>query len=231
MGEAHRRPILARLFELVIFDCDGVLVDSEPVTCGVMAVALTEIGLAKTTAQCMRDYVGMWWPDVVERVEDELGRPLPDGFTEEYRRRQNAALAAECSPVAGAVEALDLVEAAGAETCVASNGPHSKMEVTLGACGLLERFAGRIFSAADVARGKPAPDLFLHAAAATGHDPAACAVVEDSPLGIEAARAAGMSALGFSADSDPAALEAAGAVAFDSMRRLGELLGARNDGH
>ena len=89
----------------------------------------------------MRDYIGMWWPDVVALVEAELGGELPAGFTEEYRRRQTEALATQCEAVPGAVAALDRVEAAGAATCVASNGPHAKMEVTLGSCGLADRFA------------------------------------------------------------------------------------------
>lgn len=211
----------------MIFDCDGVLVDSERVTCAVMAAALSEVGLAKTTDECMRDYIGMWWPEVVALVEAELGGELPPGFTEEYRRRQTEALATQCEAVPGAVAALDRVEAAGAATCVASNGPHAKMEVTLGSCGLADRFARRIFSAADVDRGKPAPDLFLYAAAALGHDPAACAVVEDSALGIAAARAAGMAAFGFG----PAASRAAGATGFDSMLQLPALLERTSAGH
>jgi HAD superfamily hydrolase (TIGR01509 family) len=228
MGEAHGRPILARLIELVIFDCDGVLVDSEPITCAVMAQALSEIGLPKTSADCMRDYVGMWWPDVVALVEAELGRELPARFTEDYRERQIGALAAGVVPVPGAVEALDAITVS---SCVASNGPAEKMRVTLAGCGLLDRFEGRIFSAFEVERGKPAPDLFLHAADSLGFEPARCAVVEDSPLGIEAARRAGMTALGLSGDAGSAALAAAGAITFDSMLALPDLLGRAGDGH
>ncbi len=146
----------------MIFDCDGVLVDSEPITCSVMAACLTEIGLPMTTEQCMRDYVGSWWPDVVEDVEAKLGHALPEGFTEQYRARQNAALAEGVEPVAGVVEMLDRISGA---ICVASNGTATKMEITLASAGLAERFEGRIFSANEVERGKPAPDLFLHAAA------------------------------------------------------------------
>ena len=215
--------MLARLFDLVIFDCDGVLVDSEPVTCRVMAAVLTEIGLPKTTADCARDYVGMWLPDVVAKVEAELGGELPDGFTETYRIRQNEALANECELVPGAADALDRVTA---DVCVASNGPPEKMRITLGRCGLLDRFDGRIFSAADVGRGKPAPDLFLHAAERMGHDPGRCAVIEDSPLGIEAAQAAGMAAFGYAGHADAAALAAAGAATFDSMHDVPGLLGS-----
>lgn len=206
----------------MIFDCDGVLVDSEPIACAVLAESLSEIGLPTTAEDCMRDYVGLWWPDCVAMIEARLGAPLPDGFTERYRQRQSAALAAGVEPVAGVVEALGRIPVAG---CVASNGPPEKMAVTLARTGLLARFDGRVFSAAEVGRGKPAPDLFLHAAARMGCEPAACVVIEDSPLGIEAALAAGMGALGFSGDRDPGPLRAAGAETFAEMRRLPELLG------
>ena len=216
----------------MIFDCDGVLVDSEPVTCAVMAEALSEIGLPTTAEECMRDYVGRWWPDCVEIIEAKLGHELPAGFTARYRERQNAALAAGVEPVTGVAEALDRVTVA---VCVASNGPLEKMRITLGAAGLLERFEGRMFSAADVERGKPAPDLFLHAAKAIGVAPSDCAVVEDTPLGIEAARAAGMGAFGFSPHGDGTALAGAGAVIFDSMQRIPAVLGLDRgpptDGH
>lgn len=207
----------------MIFDCDGVLVDSEPITCAVMAACLTEIGLATTTEDCMREYVGGWWPDVVDSIEAKHKETLPDGFTEQYRARQNAALAEGVEPVAGVIEALDRIPLT---ICVASNGPAAKMEITLAAAGLAERFEGRIFSAAEVERGKPAPDLFLHAAATMGVEPTACAVVEDSPLGIVAARAAGMAAFGYTGHAGAEALAADGAVTFDSMAELPELLGS-----
>lgn len=206
----------------MIFDCDGVLVDSEPIACSVLAESLGEIGLATTVEDAMRDYVGRWWPDCVELIERRLGAPLPDGFTERYRERQSAALAAGVEPVDGVVEALERIPVA---TCVASNGPPEKMRVTLGRTGLLQRFEGRVFSAEEVERGKPAPDLFLHAAASMRRAPSRCLVVEDSPLGIEAALTAGMAALGFSGDRDPEALRAAGAETFAEMRSLPELLG------
>ncbi len=206
----------------MIFDCDGVLVDSEPITCAVMAACLTEIGLSTTTEQCMADYVGSWWPDAVADIEAKLGHPLPDGFTEQYRARQNAALAEGVEPVAGVVEVLD--QLAGTPICVASNGTHTKMEITLASAGLAERFQGRIFSATEVERGKPAPDLFLHAATTLGAEPAACAVVEDSPLGIEAALAAGMAAFAYTGHVEASILAAAGAITFEAMAELPALL-------
>lgn len=225
------------MFELVIFDCDGVLVDSEPISNRVLAECLTEIGLPTSAEQSMQTYMGRWWPEILELAGERLGRELPEDFTEVYRRRQFDALAAGVGPVSGVVEALDRIALPG---CVASNGRPEKSELTLARCGLLERFRGRVFSAHDVQRGKPEPDLFLHAAARLGAAPRRCAVVEDSVLGIRAARAAGMAAFGFcgheySSDNTRAALAAAGALPFDEMSELPELLaqgpGARPAGH
>ena len=214
----------ARSPELVIFDCDGVLVDSEPATCVVMAELITEAGLTTTPEEVMRDYVGQWWPDSQAQIAERLGRPLPANFEAEYRRRQDEALGAGVDPVEGVVEVVDLIEAEGIKTCVASNGPHEKMAITLAGAGLDERFRGRIFSAADVPRGKPAPDLFLHAAREMGVDPAACLVIEDSPLGVVAARTAGIATLGFQGHADAERLASAGAVPFAAMSELPGLL-------
>ena len=213
------------MFELVIFDCDGVLVDSEPITCRVLATALSEIGLPSAPEDC-HEYIGTWWPDAVAMIEAKLGGPLPSGFTESFRSRQRAELARSVEPVDGVVEVLDRIEA---RTCVGSNGPREKMEVTLGRCGLLERFEGRIFSAYDdgVEAGKPAPDLFLHAARSLAVEPAACAVIEDSALGISAARAAGMAAFGFSANGETTALREAGATVVAEIGELPRILGSQ----
>lgn len=212
--------------ELVIFDCDGVLVDSEPATCEVMAELITELGLPKSAADCEREYVGQWWPDSEARIAAELGRPLPPGFEAEYRRRQDAALSAGVDPIPGVVAAVDRVEADGLATCVASNGPHEKMAITLGGAGLAERFEGRIFSSADVAAGKPAPDLFRHAAAGMEVRPEACVVVEDSPLGALGASRAGMPVLGFRGHAGAGALAAAGAIPFERMDEVPGLIRA-----
>ncbi|MDQ3571229.1 MAG: HAD-IA family hydrolase [Actinomycetota bacterium] len=218
----------ARTPEVVIFDCDGVLVDSEPATCRVMAEVITEAGLPTTPEDCMREYVGQWWPDSEAKIAELLGRPLPADFEREYRRRQDEALGAGVEPVDGVIDVVDLVEASGLKACVASNGPHEKMAITLRGAGLDGRFHGRIFSSADVRAGKPAPDLFLHAAHEMGVDPAACLVVEDSPLGVIAARTAGMVVLGYQGHADAEALAAAGAVPFATMAELPGLLGLRS---
>jgi len=208
----------------VIFDCDGVLVDSEPIANRVLAAALSEVGLATTVESSMRDYMGRSWAACVEIFEQRLGRPLPGDFEERFWVRAEAALRAELRPVPGIHEALALIPT---PTCVASSGRPEKMLITLGMTGLLPLFQGRIFSAVDVARAKPWPDLFLHAAARMGAAPATCAVVEDSPRGVEAGVAAGMRVLGFAARTDASALANAGAEVFYDMRELPERLGVR----
>ena len=201
----------------VIFDCDGVLVDSEPTSNRVLAEVLTEIGLPTTTEQSLSAYMGKSWVSILELIEERMGRPTPADLTEIYRERCDVALAT-VEPVAGIREVLDTLAL---PSCVASSGPHAKMAVTLGVTGLLERFEGRIFSAADLpdGRGKPAPDLFLHAAREMGFDPATTAVIEDSGPGCEAGRAAGMRVFAYRLDADAA-------TRFDDMRELPRLLAA-----
>ncbi len=207
--------------ELVIFDCDGVLVDSEPIWNRTLAEALTEIGLPTTEESAMRDYMGLSWAAAFERFAAQLGRPLPPDFEPRFWARAEAAQRAELQPVPGVHVALARMTT---PTCVASSGRIDKMRITLGLTGLWEHFEGRIFCAADVPRAKPFPDLFLHAAARMGAAPSACAVVEDSPRGVEAGVAAGMRVLGYAARTDAAELARAGAEVFADMRLLPDLL-------
>ena len=207
----------------VIFDCDGVLVDSEELSCGVLAEALTEAGLPTTTEEAIARHMGSSMASVVAEVEGRLGRALPERFVDDYYERMKAAFARELRPVPGILEALDRIDV---PACVASSGPHHKIRFTLAHTGLLERFDGRIFSVADVSRGKPAPDLFLHAAARMGFDPARTVVVEDSPRGVEAGVAAGMAVLAYADHASPDALAAAGGRVFTDMRELPELVSA-----
>ncbi len=207
--------------ELVIFDCDGVLVDSEPIWNRVLAEALSEIGLPTTEQSAMRDYMGLSWPTAFERFAARRGRPLPLEFELRFWARAEAAQRAELRPVAGVHEALARIAT---PTCVASSGRLDKMRITLGLTGLWERFEGRIFCAADVPRAKPFPDLFLHAAARMGAAPEGCVVIEDSPRGVEAGVAAGMRVLGYAARSDAGELARAGAEVFADMRILPELI-------
>jgi HAD superfamily hydrolase (TIGR01509 family) len=209
--------------ELVIFDCDGVLIDSERLAIKVDVVALRELGWPLSEAEVIARFVGRSDREGRQVIEEHLGRKLPTGWTEQVQQQYRQAFAAELTPVDGVVEALDRIAL---PTCVASSATHEHLRYTLSLTGLYERFAGRIFSADDVAAGKPAPDLFLHAASEIGADPAGCVVVEDSRPGVEAARAAGMRALAFAGGLTPAErLQGPGTVVFDDMRELPGLLG------
>jgi HAD superfamily hydrolase (TIGR01509 family) len=188
MGGATGRP---EGIGLVVFDCDGVLVDSERLTVRVEARLLAELGWPVTEAEIVERFVGRSNAVMLAEIEAQLGRPVPE-WTELYTAAQQVAFEAELVPVDGVVAVLDELDGWGVPTCVASSGTHDKMAVTLGLTGLWARFDGRIFSATEVAHGKPEPDLFLHAADRMGVVPAECVVVEDSPYGVAAARAAGM---------------------------------------
>jgi HAD superfamily hydrolase (TIGR01509 family) len=210
--------------QLVIFDCDGVLVDSERLAVRVEAAVLAELGWPLSQAEVVERFMGRSQAFMAQAILDRLGRRLPDDWQDRLDRRYRAAFDAELAPVDGIVEALDRIAT---PTCVASSGSHEMLRHTLGLTGLYQRFEGRIFSASEVAEGKPAPDLFLHAPARLGAEPAACAVVEDSRYGVEAARAAGMRAFGYTGGLTPAGrLAGPGTVLFDDMRRLPDLLAA-----
>ena len=167
--------------KLVIFDCDGVLVDTERIAVRVDALVLARIGWPLTEAEIAERFVGHSDDYMRGEIEKHLGRAIAPDWDAEYRHLYREAFDAELAPVAGIVEALDRIRT---PTCVASSGSHEKMRYTLGKTGLYARFSGRIFSADEVSRGKPAPDLFLHAAARMGVAPADCAVVEDSAAGV-----------------------------------------------
>jgi HAD superfamily hydrolase (TIGR01509 family) len=214
---------------LVIFDCDGVLVDSEPLSNTCFARALRREGLDWSVEETMRRLMGRSMKSCMEIVERELGRSLPADFVDKLQAETMQIFHdAPLQPVAGVAAAIDAIEAAGAATCVASSGGLDKMRVTLGLTGLWDRFEGRIFSATEVPRGKPFPDLFLHAALRMNRQPFDCTVVEDSLPGIQAARAAGMRAMAYvgASHSDGAALALAGGRPFDAMAELPALVGA-----
>jgi len=219
---------MPRSVELVILDCDGVLVDSEPIAARVMAEALSEIGYPVTAADCIDRYTGISMAAVTAMIEDDWGRPLPEGFVDEVRRRDFDAFAAELKPIAGIESVLDGLKIA---KCVASSGAPEKIRLTLTVTGLIWHFEPHLFSARDVAHGKPAGDLFLYAAREMGAKPESCVVIEDSGAGVQAGRAAGMCVLGFTGGGHAgprmtAPLEEAGADAvFDHMEDLVSLIG------
>lgn len=179
---------------LLILDNDGVLVDSEPVANRILAALLTEYGDPITYDEAVARYMGTSLAHVREVVEAKLHRALPADFERRYHDELFARLRSELTSVPGVEAALDAIDL---PTCVASSGTHERIELTLKTVGLYDRFAGRIFSAQDVERGKPFPDLFLHAAERMGTEPTDAIVVEDSPYGVEAAKAAGMTVVGY----------------------------------
>ncbi len=210
---------------LVIFDCDGVLVDSEPIAVRIDVEMLAEAGVTMSAEEVIERFVGRSPEVIVAETEARIGRRLPDGWFERTEARIREAYATELRPVAGIAEALEKIVD---PVCVASSSGHDNLRYKLELTGLYERFAGHIFSAAEVANGKPAPDLFLHAASRMGFPPGDCVVIEDSRYGVEAARAAGMDALGYAGGvTSRDVLEGPRTVVFDDMRTLPELLARR----
>jgi HAD superfamily hydrolase (TIGR01509 family) len=211
-------------YDLVIFDNDGVLVDSEPLSNTILAGYLTELGHPTSYEDSLRDYMGAALHRVHDVVLERTGQRLPAEFDTTYQGRVFDAFERELRPVEGVAVVLEKLAADGVPYCLASSGSHERIRVALRTTGLYPRFGERrIFSSQDVGRGKPAPDLFLHAAAAMGVAPERCVVVEDSPLGVQAAQAAGMDVLGFTAMT-PARRLAGATALFGSMAELPGLL-------
>lgn len=197
----------------VIFDCDGVLVDSERLMNREFSAMLNDLGLPYTAEETTHTFMGRSMKSCMEIVQAQLGRPVPDGFLADLDRRAYAVFAEHLQPVDGIELLLNALDECGTPYAVASSGSHDKMHTTLGVTGLLPRLTGRITSATEVAHGKPAPDVFLLAAARLGVAPKDCVVIEDSLLGIQAALAAEMRVIGFAAMVAPDEMRAAGATA------------------
>jgi len=215
-------------YTLTIFDCDGVLVDSEDAANRVMVDMLAGIGFEIGLADCMARFVGKSMTTVQAEVEAETGRAFPPGWPEAIRARTIETFQRQrVAAIPGVREAVAAHRAAARPYCVASSGRVEKMQATLGGAGLLALFSDVLFSATLVERGKPAPDLFLHAAGVMGHPPAACVVVEDGLPGVQAAVAAGMRVCAYAAApyADAAAYAALGAEVFTDMGALPGLLG------
>ena len=210
---------------LVIFDCDGVLVDSEPIAARMTALSVSELGWEMTAELAKSEFLGDTHQNIVKRVEQRIGHSVPPGWVERSQARLFETLERELKPVAGVREAIATLMAAGVTLAVASQGSHEKMQITLRVTGLLPFFAGRIFSATQVARPKPAPDLFLLASASLGVSPSDSVVVEDSTRGVKAALAAGMRCFGYTASVGRDAIIEAGAQPIDDLALLPALLG------
>lgn len=217
--------------ELIIFDCDGVLVDTEPVTNRLLAETLTELGWPVTTEESIERFKGRDLHVIRAEAEAVVGRALP-GLLDDYRARMFAAF--ECEPIAvidGAHELLDVLDGAGTHArCVASNGPQNKMQASLASAGMLGRFdhegEARIYSAYDIEVWKPEPDLFLHAAKRMGCAPKDTVVVEDSSSGVVAANRAGMRVIGLAGLTPAESLVEAGAThVISSMHELVRAVG------
>jgi HAD superfamily hydrolase (TIGR01509 family) len=217
-------------WQLIIFDCDGVLVDSEPISNRIMAEVLTENGLPMTLKACYEHFMGRNMNDCVRILATRFGHTVTATFVDNVRQRTLDALREEIEPIPGIAAALGQIQV---PVCVASSGQLMKMRTTLHLTGLLHHFEDRLFSAAEMARGKPHPDIFLHAAEALGAEPGACAVIEDSPAGVQAGIAAGMTVFGYAALTDAGKLSAAGARTFTDMKFLPGLLawGSRSGKH
>ncbi len=225
-GMTAREVLVARRepLGLVIFDCDGVLVDSEPVANRVVSEFVTAAGWAMTAAACEERFIGLNLEAMVPLIEAELGRALPGDWVMQLTERLVEVLEVESVPIWGAIGALRGVTGLGLPWRVASNSSHQEMRAKFGCIGIGDLVAGRVHSYTDVAHGKPAPDLFLAAAAAEGVGPAACVVIEDSATGARAAAAAGMLCLGYAPEGDGARLRSEGAYLFGNMGELPELI-------
>lgn len=212
---------------LVIFDCDGVLVDSEAISNALLADALTALGLPITSQEARRRYVGLSMSSLRQKLLDDDGIILPPDWIRVCEENDFAAFRTHLQAVPGVRGLIEAVDAAGLKKCVASSGSFAKMDVTLGVTGLKAMFDGAIFSASQVARGKPAPDLFLHAARMMDVPPSRALVIEDSVYGVMGARAAGMRVLGYCGDpaTDRAALASAGAEIVTGMAEVPRLIG------
>lgn len=208
---------------LVIFDCDGVLVDSMGIDMRELTRAVHAAGGTMAPQAVDAAFHGLALADIQRGVEAHLGRPVPNGWMERFLTERAAAFERELLPIDGARSAIDGVRAAGWEACIASGGAHEKMELTLRVAGLRDAFpAERVFSAYDVALPKPAPDLFLHAAAMCGYPPGACVVVEDSVPGVTAGLAAGMRTFGY-ANGDAAHAIRLAALGAERLRAMADL--------
>lgn len=209
----------------VIFDCDGVIVDSEQMTFDLLADEFATHGLPLDREVIARDYIGGTMADVAERAR-AAGAALAEDWVDRFYTRLYAHLAQGTPLVAGILGVLDALDGADIPYAIGSNGSDKKMQVTLGQHpGLIARFRGHLYSGQTLGAPKPAPDLYLHAARALGASPGGCIVIEDSPTGARAARAAGMRCLGYAAHTPPGRLVREGALPFTAMSELPGLLG------
>jgi len=208
----------------LIFDCDGVLVDSEPISNRALCTQINAVGLGMTLEEVMHRYIGMTLDGVFEDIEKRLGHPLPEGWGEELDRIADADFKANLQPIPGVIEALETLQARGHPMAMASNGRRVRFDQSLRIVGLHDHFIGQRYSGAEMERPKPAPDLFLAAAAGLGVDPQRCIVIEDSLTGVRAARLAGMRVIHYAPEGPRAQAIGMGARTLHTMERLPHLV-------
>ncbi len=219
---------------LVIFDCDGVLVDSEPLSVQVLVEALSRRGVVVSENEAYERFLGRSLSTVAQILHDDFDHSIDAAFLEDLRHHLYERFRRELKPVTGIANVLDALDC---EKCVASSSQLERIRLSLSLTGLLQRLEPHIFSASMVTQGKPAPDLFLHAASSMGADPSSCIVIEDSPAGIEAAQRAGMAVFAFVGGSHATApgyrerVAALGPdVVFDAMPDLLHLVRKHREG-
>ncbi|TWU41095.1 HAD family hydrolase [Novipirellula artificiosorum] len=214
-------------FDVVIFDCDGTLVDSEPITTRVLVEYAGEFGFEMQFADALAMFAGVDMPAIRAYIESQIGANLPEGFTEEFRRRQEIELRRQLQPIAGARQLLEVMQL---PFCLASNAPHKKIRINLEVTNLASFFPlERCFSAYDIDTWKPDPALFLYAAEKMGVDASRCIVVEDSEAGVRAGIAAGMQVVGYIPKGSPSWSNEVNVV-IDSLTDLIPMLAAYEPG-
>jgi len=211
----------------VLFDCDGVLVDSERLVCRIEAELLTRWGWPLTASEVRAQFQGRSFPSIARSIEQKLAGSLPDDWMYLWAMETAELFRAELREVRGVRAVLERLVGQGTPIGVASQSPLPRVRLSLGVCDLGRYFGTQVFSASMVTRPKPAPDLYLYAAAQLGQAPEHCLVIEDSATGVRAAVSAGMRVFGYAADADAGALAAAGARPFSDMAELPELIQTR----
>ena len=210
---------------MVVFDCDGVLVDSEPITNLVLMDCLNQLGWAISLNETYETFIGHSVKEKMPYIEEKIGMTLPENFLQEFQRRRDEALRQQVRAIPEVEQVLKKLQMAAMPFCVASGADGKKMQITLGHTGLLPYFEGRMFSGSDVARTKPAPDVYLLAAQRMATVAERCVAIEDTVAGVTAGVAAGMHVIGFTRTSKAEPLLAAGAKqVFGDMRDLPEMI-------
>lgn len=213
-------------YDAVIFDCDGVLIDSEPIAVAILARDLTELGLCLTEAEAHHRFTGWKTTQIAETVSADTGVPVPGDWVRRHNAQVTEAVAATVEAIPGIVDVLDALDAAGVPWGVASQSSLGYLERALGRVGIWQRALGRVASSQMVERPKPAPDVYLKAMELVGVEPRRALVVEDSPTGVRAGVASGATVIGFAAARAPEALRSAGAShTVPAMAGLHGLLG------